>query len=231
MPKKEEKIPLKEMLFFISIFSIQNKELFIPYSENEYTLFKVDGEMSFNILQDMLERKIVSNKRKSLFLNIRYSEKGISFVIFQENARVKKILTDTIPYFEISKKTSVELSIFIDSLKDKLEIEKLRLKISKQEKKLKDKILILTKEELEEILLSEKILELVKTAVLYTVNHYWLALDNNIAKIDDAETLKKVEEKDKEINEILEICYNISEKHNLKIPRKYKRQTIKFVNL
>lgn len=55
--------------------------------------------------------------------------------------------------------------------------------------------MILTKEELEEILLSEKILELVKTAVLYTVNHYWLALDNNIAKIDDAETLKKVEEK------------------------------------
>lgn len=48
--------------------------------------------------------------------------------------RELKILTDTIPYFEISKKTSVELSIFIDSLKDKLEIEKLRLKISKQEK-------------------------------------------------------------------------------------------------
>lgn len=70
------------MLFFISIFSIQNKELFIPYSENEYILFKVDGEISFNIFEDMLERKIVSNKRKSLFLNIRYSEKGISFVIF-----------------------------------------------------------------------------------------------------------------------------------------------------
>lgn len=67
MPKKEEKIPLKEMLFFISIFSIQNKELFIPYSENEYILFKVDGEYLLIFWKICLKEKLYLTKENHYF--------------------------------------------------------------------------------------------------------------------------------------------------------------------
>lgn len=208
------------------------------FENNAVVIFEIKSKNVKELLDNELLSGIISNKRKSVFLTAEVSDdiKSVKFIVKQNRALGAIKQTDFLNLekvrFLLSTESYLSLQVYMKTCKNNFQIKEVNSELIKLKSELTKvsrtliNLLLLEKSDFQILIKRRKLTSLEEKQVFITYNYYCERLDEHSSKIDDAETQKRVEKENKKINEILELCYQIAEKHKLRIPRKYQRTTL-----
>lgn len=240
--KKRKILPigkdLKKIFHLFNTYSLSSN----TFENNAVVIFEIKSKNVKELLDNELLSGIISNKRKSVFLTAEISDdiKSVKFIVKQNRALGAIKQTDFLNLEKVrillSNESYLSLQVYMKTCKNNFQIKEfnselinLKSELTKVSRTLSN-LLLLEKSDFEILMDREKLTSLEEKQVFITYNYYGERLDANASKIDDAKTQTKALELNKQIEEILKLCYQIAEKHNLKIPKKYQRKTIKFID-